>query len=489
MKFGLGLLSLTVLALALMPLVFCLKGDPKTPDVVPAEAPKGLNSSEIPKSRSVDVPIAYATNAKPKKLVSTFQVVKLDNGVPTLLQEHTKLAAAKEHLESFGLDGIAIVRLDRFVLNGQPYSIPQVVFRNISTEVEAAWKTMRGEQSTKPPDVDRLRKSHIGSNYQRWCAKDAVQTYTGLSRFLLEAYSIPDETWPKGDADYRWQEIGNAATWGGGYLCISHKPARLNWSGHDNCGWWNAGTTGTRVEDYSDMMAVVKESLTRLKGKVKYFEGENERNRHWMPTGDNKYTVEQEAACQRAIWLTVQDVDPTIQVVFAGLSYFDDDRLSACKALWAKDGTMPFHIISAHHYCFTGNGPKTVNNSLPRSPDADGFKKRCEVFVKATRALFGDSVPIWLGEFGYASNESNSIVHAQNLDVTPDLAAEYTMLMARYAIEAGFARVQFYMLQDLGDYNLYGRCGHYHSVEEPGKPRVVKRLGKEFQSLYNLLRA
>jgi hypothetical protein len=409
------------------------------------------------------------------EVTRVFQAMVSKNGAIQLGKVHIKKAAAAEELAAAGNDGLALVRTDFVEVGGTSYSIPQIIERVAPAEVLEAWKAQ------KVP-ARKLEKKHIGFNYQRWNDGDNVKEYAGVSRLLVEPWELPNDSWDAAEAVWRDLEWRKALVWGGGYACISSKPFNLRWSGHEDCGWWNEGTDGSKREHYTQMGEIVRRFVNTHKGHINYLELENEPQRWWMDDS-NKYTPVQFYAMQAYMYDLVKAIDPSIQVVIAGMSWFDRDFIA--EAFEGKNRS--FDILSFHYYSSNKNDIEFVKVNEPCPPAACKFELACKNTIAYCNKAY-PGIPVWLGEFGYSSNESTSVVHEQNLELPPNEGSLYTMQMAEIAVKAGFSQVQIFLLHDLNDSDLYGRCGHYFSAEEPGgKAQSIKKLGAEFLKLYNVL--
>jgi hypothetical protein len=192
-------------------------------------------------------------------------------------------------------------------------------------------------------------------------------------------------------------------------------------------------------------------------GLIKYVELENEPNRWWKGDGQ-KYTPQQFASLQIAMYKAAKGADPNIKVVMSGLSYMDEAYLLECIPYWGS--SFPFDVVNVHHYCNEGNKEMRVELTKACSPERDNFKARCERFIAFSKLQFGD-IPVWLTEAGYDSNATGNVI-ASPQSATANDAAKWNTELTTIAINAGFEKVMLYKLFDLGDAGLFQASGNYY---------------------------
>jgi hypothetical protein len=378
------------------------------------------------------------------------------------------------------LDTLFVVREDVVETDNDAVEVVYTVVYQSASKV--AIDFVRGKPTTTEPS-GTLKKSHIGFNYYRWDGHGNFAKYgnIGLNRMLCEAINL-------------WDEQGNLineAEWIASIKATKAYPC-LNWipkgegATHDEQ-WSNDPTKGTTKADYSRMAALVKKAAIMFAPHTEYIELENETNRWWKGEIE-RYTAQEFAALQSAMYDAVKSVT-NLKVVMTGLAYFDEPYMLEAKQWWVENnnGLMPFDVIAAHHYCNKGNKEMKVEVTEAWSPEDDNFAARAKRWTTFCKKEFGNK-PCWLGEFGYAVNESDAFQWTGFSQSAPDAktGAKWTIDQARIAIENGFDKVQIFEFQDHPTSHTYSRCGHHFANEDPA-PRTVKEYGKEFFKLYDKL--
>jgi hypothetical protein len=352
------------------------------------------------------------------------------------------------------------------------------------------------------PDVvtptEGLVKANVGFCCFAW-DDTKISSKFGTMRLFLPMTSIFT------DNDLLSVELANAGNFNldkvlaaGDYVpCLSWAPMSIRRNKADGYGgpgkdetWNDAGTSGLLPAHYAKAAKLVWQFVARygstkhdaslLKTNtvapwngaeatepksgldlIKFVEVENEPNRWWKQDPADKYTPEQWAVFQFAMFVAVKNADPNMKVVMSGLSFMDEEYLTRAAKVWKDNGysRLPFDVINVHHYCNQGNKELRVELTKAWSPVEDNFEARCKRFVAFCRGL-GWKQPIWLTEAGYDNNESGMVPFSPQATTSTN-AWLWNEQIVTIAIEAGFEKVHLYKLFDLGSVGLFQASGLY----------------------------
>ncbi len=160
--------------------------------------------------------------------------------------------------------------------------------------------------------------------------------------------------------------------------------------------YWASGQTTTKVlptnvQDYADALASL---AFRYRAKDVAWEVWNEPNLEAFLIGPNK--AERYAALVKAAYRAVKLVAPDVKVIAGAVSESDAGFVRALYAAGIK-GSMD--ALSIHPYCHD-------KSPLDLRPDWDAQATfiRGVPAVRAEMVAAGDSVPLWLTEFGWSTN-------------------------------------------------------------------------------------
>ena len=168
--------------------------------------------------------------------------------------------------------------------------------------------------------------------------------------------------------------------------------------------------------DLADFMAYI---ATRYLGKVEAYQVWNEPNLEWAwPSGPDPAEY---ANMLRTVSPAIRAVDPNAEVVFAGLNTNHYSYLQgAYKAV--PNLSQHFDVMALHPYTFGNAPPEKVwrdpNGKISRGAFA-GYRE-----VRQTMESYGDTKPIWITEFGWAT-------YSGPKGVSPQTQADYLVRALR----------------------------------------------------------
>ncbi|WP_299448146.1 cellulase family glycosylhydrolase [uncultured Phycicoccus sp.] len=186
--------------------------------------------------------------------------------------------------------------------------------------------------------------------------------------------------------------------------------------------WATVGTGKAAHPDPAAYATAAKWVAARYKGKVQAIEVWNEQNgkRFWNPADPVAYTQ-----LLKAAYPAIKAGSPETLVVMGGLEYSDTSFLQKMYAAGAKGS---YDISAFHPY-------PAIADQSPYSP-WDGTKWTIANMAEWMRVMRanGDSSPVWLTEFGWATHENWDGVENWNRGVTE--AAQAQRLTDMFALVA-----------------------------------------------------
>ena len=178
----------------------------------------------------------------------------------------------------------------------------------------------------------------------------------------------------------------------------------------------------------ADFMAYL---AARYVGKVEAYQVWNEPNVQWAwPTANGPNSGEY-ARMLRTVAPAIRAADPSAKVVFAGMNTNDWAFLEGAYNAVPNLGDY-FDVMATHPYTFWGAEPERLwrdpNGRISRGSFA-GYRE-----LRATMEAHGDTKPIWVTEFGWAT-------YSASRGVTPSEQADYLVRALRCLEQDSYVEV------------------------------------------------
>ena len=173
--------------------------------------------------------------------------------------------------------------------------------------------------------------------------------------------------------------------------------------------------------DNADLATFMAHLANRYEGKVEAYQVWNEPNVQWAwPTAGGPNAGEY-ARMLRTVAPAIRAADPNAKVVFAGLNTNDWAYFERAYDAVPDLGRY-FDVMATHPYTFSGNAPEKLwrdpNGRISRGAFA-GYRE-----LRETMGAHGDTKPIWVTEFGWAT-------YSAARGVTPQEQADYLVRALR----------------------------------------------------------
>lgn len=286
-------------------------------------------------------------------------------------------------------------------------------------------------QTSTPPG-----NSPFGLNLalaQRYAPGDMAPA-AALARSLGMKWSREEISWEAVEpvkGTYQWEKIDRAVE-----LAAANRQEILGLLGY--CATWarrDPAAHASPPRDVEDYARFVGQTVSRYKGKIRYWEIWNEPDSavFWPPKPD----VREYAALLKAAYQAAKRADPDCRVMTAGLlvGINHSGNWTFLEDLYKNGGGGAFDILALHAYCD------------PRSPEDGGYAEKLKKLREIMTRNGDGTKPLWLTEEGWPTAPGKKNY------VNEKLQAEYLVRAHAHALATpGLETFFWFLMTDGGNW-------------------------------------